>query len=80
MHYLIETTSIYTKEELAACKSLEAYDYFVCVHVQKCYYHPIKITFHFALLNHKFFQVRARVIQAICTVFRYTFIKNMSGL
>ena len=78
-HYLIETASIYTKGKLKVYKSLEAYDYFVCGHVQKCYYHPVKETHHFALLNHKFFQVKGRVIQAICTMFRYAFIKNMGG-
>ena len=61
---------------MKAYKSLEAYDYFVCGHVQKCYYHPIKKTFHFALLNHKFFQVRGRVIQAISSMFGYAFLKN----
>ena len=79
MHYLKETPSIYTKGKLKAYKSLEACDYNVCGHVQKCYYHPIKKTYHFALLNHGFFQVRGRVIQAICTVFGYAFIKNIGG-
>ena len=79
-HYLTETPSNYTKGKLKAYKSLEAYYYFVCGHVQKCYYHHIKKkTYHFALLNHKFFQVRGRVIQAICTMFGYAFIKNMGG-
>ena len=36
MHYLKETPSIYTKGKLKAYKSLEACDYNVCGHVQKC--------------------------------------------
>ena len=39
----------------------------------------LKKSYHFALLNHKFFLVRGRVIQAICTVLGYAFIKNMGG-
>ena len=41
-HYLIQTLPIYTKGKLKVYKSLEAYDYFACGHVQKCYYHPIE--------------------------------------
>ena len=39
--YLLDTPRAYTKESMKADKSLEAYDYFVCGHVQNCYYHEI---------------------------------------
>ena len=39
--YLLDTLSSYMKESIKAYKSLEAYDYFFCAHLQNCYYHEI---------------------------------------
>ena len=35
--YLIETPSLYTKESMKVYKSLGAFDYFVCGHLQQCF-------------------------------------------
>ena len=55
--YLLDITSAYTEESIKAYKSLEAYDYFVCGHVQNCYYHEISPVSKFCFIKT---QVRVR--------------------
>ena len=40
-NYLINTPSSFSGESLKAYKSLEAYNFFICGHVQDVYYHEI---------------------------------------
>ena len=39
--YLISTASAYTHENLKAYKSLEAFNFVVCNHVQDVFYHSV---------------------------------------
>ena len=40
-NYLISTPSEFTHKSLKAYRSLEAYNYFLCGHVQRCYFYDV---------------------------------------
>ena len=52
-NYLINTSSDYTKKNLKACKSLEAYNFFVCRHVHNVLYHQIAPDSQFCFIKTK---------------------------
>lgn len=50
-NYLINTPSVFTQQSLKAYKSLEAYNFFVCGHVQDVYYNNISDDSKFCFLK-----------------------------
>ncbi|XP_047142692.2 uncharacterized protein LOC124816975 [Hydra vulgaris] len=52
-NYLINSTSEYTHEKLKAFKSLEAYNFFVCGHVNDIYYYEVSKDCEFCFLKSK---------------------------
>ena len=51
--YLISTASAYTHENLKAYKSLEAFNFVVCNHVQDVFYHSVSKKSEFRCLKTK---------------------------
>ena len=52
-NYLIKTPSQFTHSTIKAYKSLRAYNYFVCGHVQEIYYHEIEAECRFCFIKSK---------------------------
>lgn len=52
-NYLIKTPSQFTHSAIKAYKSLKAYNYFVCGHVQEIYYHDIEAECRFCFIKSK---------------------------
>ncbi|RDD45061.1 hypothetical protein TrispH2_002946 [Trichoplax sp. H2] len=51
--YLVDTTSEFTQDTVKAYKSLKAYSYFLCGHVQDIYYHDIEVECQFCFVKSK---------------------------
>jgi len=67
--YLINTPSVFTKDPLKAYKSLQAYDYFVCGHVQDCFYSGISEKSEFCFIKSEVSYFNLTCISVLYIVF-----------
>ena len=51
--YLLDTPSPFTNQSLKAYKSLDAFNYFICGHVQECFLHDVRDKEEFCFVKSK---------------------------
>ena len=65
--YLLDTPSVFTKELTKAYKSLEAYNYFTCGHVQDCFHHKTSNESEFSYIKSEVTQRRSSSLHVFIT-------------